>query len=139
MSIEKYLNNIEQKEIQPGPFSARLKYEMKEYFMNRRKSYLIPALGYALAMFFFVTTALLLFNPAIAQNVHYAFSDKNENIQQLDYPSPNKLTDDGFFYAKDLENLPAGKSYLIKTVEDKSGKMFYIDNSQNKKSPRIVY
>ncbi|MEA1972849.1 MAG: hypothetical protein U9N34_06110 [Candidatus Cloacimonadota bacterium] len=140
MSIKKYLKNIKQIEPAPGPFAARLKFDLKERFLQKKQIPLMPALGYAIALFFFLTTAILLFNPSVAKNINYAITGKNKENIESEMKNSNQPRKNGYFYANELEKLPAGKPFLIKKVNNKTGKIFYIDNVQNEKSKvKIVY
>ncbi len=92
MSIEKYLNNIRVPEKHPGPFSVRIKHDVKKRLVARRKrkdQFFLVMGSFCLILFLF--SGYLLYNPHYAASLHNNvlvktgfLGNNNEDSAQID-------------------------------------------------------
>ncbi len=136
-----YLNSFNVIDVPPGPFSVKLKYDLKNklFKSNRLQMFFIPAIASFLILISFVS--LLIIKPEIAAQINYAFTG--------DKPFPEFLEQKPIIYTEgniranevnsidDLKNLSEDKTYIIRKERKKGRNIFYI-NEQNK-NPKIVY
>ncbi len=162
MSIKKYLENVHVPDTPPGPFSVRLKYELKKEFFERKRSW-YPAFATAFASVMFLLIMGFVARPDIAHNLHYVLVGEEEqpievaleDLQEteLDTPEPF-LTDEDIYLANQrignvsvvgdstqgevagFPHLDEGKSYIIRRgTDEKKGNVYYI--SEVKKLPKM--
>lgn len=153
MSIEKYLENIEKPDTNPGPFAVRLKYEMKKELFERNRGWsFYPIASTVAASILLVCVGLLIMKPNIADNVHYALSGKNEGLKNIVFvdegeylgqksDSNSDYANVGEFYqVSDLSKLDKSKSYMIKKIRGRRNDViFYVSEMKPTKKPKVVY
>ncbi len=162
MSIKKYLENVRVPETPPGPFSVRLKYELRKEFFERKRSW-YPAFATAAAAMMFLLVMGFVMRPDFAHNLHYAFAGEKEVVEEVaqiepgevmvDAPEPF-LTEEDIYLANQrignvsvvndsvqgevagFPHLVEGKSYIIRRgTDEKKGNVYYI--SEVKKLPKM--
>jgi hypothetical protein len=157
MSIDKYLNRIETPEYDPQPFQTRLKYQLKDQFFAQKRSSWgwYPTLATALSIIMTILTTLMVSNPQVAQQIHYAFSKDQYSQDQLDLLLNNTVASDNrsnlqmqtvstgkdyYQQVNDLSHLDESKSYIVKRIRDhRNRNVFYISEVKKKKTPKILY
>jgi len=84
MHIDKYLCDIDTPCFQPGPFSVRLKYELKQSFFDKATSKVLH-LVYSLAVFgFFIVCTVFVLQPHTAHRVNaFVFGDQSATLDML--------------------------------------------------------
>lgn len=156
MSMRKYLESIQTPDVPPGPFSVRLKYELKkEFFEHRRRSW-FPALSTAAAMLMLALLVTVVVQPDLADSVHYAFTPQEDTtaIASADETSGQFLSDEDYrqtverlqamasesrspaVQVGDLQDLDPDKSYLIRRTTDGSDRNIYFV-SEIKSRPKM--
>jgi len=131
MHIDKYLCDVETPCSQPGPFSNRLKYELKQTFFDRRFSNIIHYI-YSIAIFCLLfVCSVFIFNPHAAHKVNsIVFGEKDSTLDMI------LLTENDI----DISNFPANirtvsnqmNSALPFIEEDKSYLVHKFKNHENK-------
>ncbi len=81
MSIEKYLESVRLPNTQPGPYSVKLKYDLKSKFVakQRRKSVYLTGFSFA-SVTLLVFLSLIVYKPEIAISLHHAVLNNTEMI-----------------------------------------------------------
>ncbi len=162
MSIKKYLENVHVPDTPPGPYSVRLKYELKKEFFERKHSW-YPAFATAAATIMFALVMGFVARPDLAHNLHYVFVGEQETPVELaleesmnepiETPEPF-LTEEDIYLANqrvgneavvtdsiqgDVAGFPhlvEGKSYIIRRdTDEKQGNVYYIN--EVKKLPKM--
>ena len=84
MLIDRYLCDIDTPYFQPGPFSVRLKYELKQSFFDKKSSKTLH-LAYASAVLsLFVVCSLLVVRPHTAQRLNsLVFGEQTSTLDML--------------------------------------------------------
>ena len=84
MHIDKYLCDLEAPFHKPGPFSARLKYELKQAFFDRRTGNAVHY-AYSSAIFsLLIVCTLLVFKPYTAQRINsFVFGGQDNTLDML--------------------------------------------------------
>jgi len=151
MHIDKFLCDIEAPFHQPGPFSARLKYDLKRNFFDRRQG---KAIHYAYSSAIFsllIVCTLLVFRPYTAQKVNsFVFGNGDTNTTTLDMLL---LTENDI----DISNFPANirpvthqlnsalpfieedKSYLLQKFRNHENKMLIYISEVRPRQSRTLY
>ena len=145
MHIDKYLCDYETPDFQPGPFSGRLKYELRQSFFTKRNlSSLHIAYTSALLCLLLLCSVFVL-NPQVAQSLnYYVFGNLNDDSQDVlllperdidlsQYPSNIRTV--STTSNQSLPFIEEDKSYIIHKFRNCDNKtLYYI--SEIKESPR---
>jgi hypothetical protein len=162
MSVEKYLENVKFTEVNPGPFSVRLKYNLKNYcYEQRRKRDIFLRTSSKLALVMLVLASAMIYKPDLAANLHENLlcktgilsNDLAEEEQliaerrqaEIDLPDEGRYL--GMWHAVstggNAGNLPYGimglselteeKPYIIRKVRDRNNRYIYIVNEVEEK------
>jgi len=153
MSVEKYLENIELPEENPGPFSVRLKYNLKNQLYERnRKREMLQRFSSNLALLMFVLVSLMIYRPNLAASLHDnllcrtgIINGESEDEQllaeqrQADIELPEQgrflgmahtVSTSGRGYSPyqimELSDLPEETPYIIRKVKDSNNRHIYI-------------
>ncbi len=154
MSMKKYLENVRVPEFPPGPFSVRLKYELKKEFFDRRRSW-FPAFSAAVAALMLALLVTVVIQPDLADRVHYAFIPQVATQTVAQGESHGKLLSDAEYrqtvqrlhtiasegrspaiQVRDLQDLDTDKSYLIRRTTDDGNRSIYFV-SEIKSRPKM--
>ena len=147
MSIEKYLSHIKLKEVPPGPFSVRLKYELtRSLFEKQRNIGFYPVFATAMAAVMLFMSLAFVFNPDLADKAHYAFSRNEDKPSELFTNSQSEVRSSSIvgqgqvYQVSDLSMLDDTKSYIVRPAKDsRNGKMYFVSEIDNRNKPKIVY
>ena len=167
MSIEKYLNNIKVPINHPGPFSVKLKHELKtELFIRRRKRDRILVASSSLSIGLFAVLVFIVFNPTAASQIHDTVLVQTGLVQageadiqqqlaeqrqfEIDLPDEGRYL--GFshqvsqsnsannYQIMELSELDEETPYLIRKVRGSNNRYIYlISEVENPRSGRILY
>jgi|SRR5690554_3418768 hypothetical protein len=154
MSVEKYLENIKLPEDSPGPFSVRLRYNLKNqlYERHRKRERLQKFVG-NLALVMFILVSVMIYRPNLAATLHDnllcrtgIINNGNEDEKQLlaeQRQAEIELPDQGRFLGMahsvstsgrgyspyqimELSDLPEETPYIIRKVKDSNNRHIYI-------------
>lgn len=156
MSVEKYLKNIQLPEENPSSFSARLKYNLKnQFYERRRKRELYLRITSHLGLLLFILVAVMVYKPNLAAVLHDNILCKtgilnNETIDEEQLLAEQRqaeieLPDEGRYLGMrhnvstagsanfpyqimELSDLPEEKPYIIRKVRDRNNRFIYIVN-----------
>ncbi|MBW6516332.1 MAG: hypothetical protein K0B81_06940 [Candidatus Cloacimonetes bacterium] len=169
MSVEKYLENIETPEIDPGPFSVRLKYNLKNYlYERRRKRETFLKLTSNVGIFLFIMTSIMIYKPDLAASLHDNLLCKTGIIStgQIDeeqlmaerrqaeidlpeegtylgwrYYTSSSMNSSSPYQIMELSDLPEETPYVIRKVRDRNNRYVYIvsEMEANQNSRHSLY
>lgn len=158
MSVEKYLKNIKEPEIKPGPFSVRLKYNLKNYlYEKRRKREIYLTVTSRMGIVLLIAVSFMVYNPQLASSLHENLlartgiinQSQEEERQQLIVErrqSEIELPEDGRYFGMrhnvstgsssdsnpfqimELSDLPEDIPFIIRKVRDNNNRVIYIIN-----------
>ncbi len=155
MSVEKYLENVKVPQVKPGPFSVRLKYNLKNYcYEQRRKRDFFLTITSKLAFVLFIFVAVMIYKPELAANLHDNLLSKTGIIDNMDEEQmlaekrqaeielPNRgrylgmmhnvstsgSSDNNPYRFMELSDLAEEKPYMIRKVRDRNNRYIYIIN-----------
>lgn len=146
--LNKYLCSIDKPDFQPGPFSVRLKYELKNQFFNQKKSYLFPVLNYSFMSLLLLIIGLLVVRPQTALKINQLAFNKQDNLDFLLLnPDAESLNNN---YNDNLQTVSAtnspfsmieeDKSYIVHKLKDETNRtVIYISEVKKKVEPRVLY
>ena len=169
MSVEKYLDNVETPEINPGPFSVRLKYNLKNYFYERRrKREIYLKLTSNVGIFLFVMVSVMVYKPDLAASLHENLLCKtgiisNDQIDEEQYLAEQRQaeielpdagrsfgmrynvattsTTDNPYQIMELSDLTEETPYVIRKVRVSNNRYVYIvsEMEANQSSRHALY
>ena len=169
MSVEKYLENIEIPDVNPGPFSVRLKYNLKNcFYERRRKRELYLKATSNVGIFLFLLLSFMIYKPDLAASLHDNILCKtgiitNNEIEeeqllaekrQAEIELPHEGTYLGMrYYAStasagnspyqvmELSDLPEETPYIIRKVRDGNNRYMYIvsEIKENQNTRQSLY
>ncbi|MCD4829301.1 MAG: hypothetical protein K8R90_07760 [Candidatus Cloacimonetes bacterium] len=141
--MRKYLESIKAPEAPPGPFSVRLKYELKKEFFDRGRSW-FPMASAVAAAIMLVLLITVIVQPDLADQVHFAFAPQQiEQSVATETGNRQFLSDEEYsqtvarlqtmsndsrspaIHVRDLQDLDPDKSYLIRRTTDDSDRNIY--------------
>ncbi|HOQ80448.1 MAG TPA: hypothetical protein PL063_01770 [Candidatus Cloacimonadota bacterium] len=148
--LSKYLCSVNKPEFQPGPFSVRLKYELKNKFLEQKQSRLLPTISVSLVSVLTVMLSLLIIKPQTAYRLNRLVFDNNKDIDYLLFNSQEEtdysnLSSQIRPVATNMQNSPLSmieedKSYILHKLRDSSNRtIFYISEVKQKVQPKILY
>lgn len=145
MRVSKYLSEIKAPEYLPGPFGVRLKYELKQEFLDRKRNFWVPVLSSSLA-FGFAFMSFLIVKPETAIKLHQmAFNDnrqmdyllmhnQNENLEDYNSKLKPVSTESPFSMMED------DKSYIIHKIKDNDNRtIIYVSEVKKSVQPKVLY
>ena len=156
MSMKKYLESIKVPEAPPGPFSVRLKYELKKEFFDRRRSW-FPAMSAVAAAMMLVLLVGMVVQPDLADRVHYVFAPQQaqQAVAEAGQTSGQNFLSDADYrqtvarledmnsegrspavHVADLQDLDPDKSYMIRRTTDGDDRNIYFV-SEIKSRPKM--
>lgn len=149
--LNKYLCRINKPDFQTGPFSVRLKYELKNKFFDQKKSHLFPIISVSVMSVMTLMLGMLIIKPQTAYRINQLafnhkdnidfllfnpddnndFSNISENIKPV---SSNNLQD------SPLSMIEEDKSYILHKLKDDADRtIIYISEVKKKVQPKILY
>ncbi|MCL2062829.1 MAG: hypothetical protein FWG98_00455 [Candidatus Cloacimonetes bacterium] len=150
MPIDKYLCNVNLPDFQPGPFTVRLKYELKQLYFDKKLSNFYHYVYSSAILGLFVICLLLVFKPQTAHNINsFVFRTDHENAldmlllaeKDIDISNlPSNIRTVSTEMPNSLSFLEDDKSYLIHKFRNHENKtMIYISEVKNQQQQRILY
>ena len=84
MPIDKFLYSLKTPDFPPGPFSVRLKYELKQLYFDRKIGKILHLTYSAAILCLVVLCITLVTNPHIASNINnFVFNGNNSTLDKL--------------------------------------------------------
>ncbi|MDD4155924.1 MAG: hypothetical protein PHY08_05060 [Candidatus Cloacimonetes bacterium] len=150
MHIDKYLCNVEKPEFLPGPFSVRLKYELKQKYFDKKNGLSLHYIYGTTLASLLVICAFLVAKPHTAQSINnFVFGDtKEETLDMLllsehdiDLSNyPNSIRTVSSENNSTLPFIEEDKSYLIHKFKDQNNKtLIYISEVKKSLQPKTLY
>jgi hypothetical protein len=150
MHIDKYLCDVKKPTFLPGPFSVRLKYELKQAIFDKKPVSSFHLVYSSAIICLFILCTVFVLNPTTAQRLHTLVFPENQtdtldlllmaerDIDLSNYPTTFRTV------ASELENtlpfLENNKSYLIHKFRNTEDKAFiYISEVKNSQKPPRSY
>ena len=149
MHIDKYLCDVEQPDFLPGPFSVRLKYEIKQKFFDKRNVNYFH-LAYSGTIFgLLLICSFLVLKPDTASTINkIVFGNQTETLDMLllsdkDIDLSNYSSNIRTVSSDINSTLPfieEDKSYLIHKFRDHQNKtLIYISEVKKNHQPKTLY
>lgn len=150
MHIDKYLCNIEKPDFLPGPFSVRLKYELKQEFFDKKSKLSMHFMYCTGLISLFVICTLFVLRPNTAENLHkIVFGDRNSETldmlllsdNDIDLSNfPNNIRTVSSDHNSSLPFIEEDKSYLVHKFRDHNNKtLIYISEVKKNIPPKTLY
>jgi len=148
MHIDKYLCDLEAPFYQPGPFSVRLKYELKQAFFDRRSGSIIH-FAYSTAIFsLLIVCTLLVFRPYTAHQINsFVFGGQETTLDMLlltendidisNFPSNVRAVSQELNSA--LPFLEEDKPYLVHKFRNHENQMLIYISEVRPRQSRTLY
>lgn len=148
--LNKFLCRINKPDFQTGPFSVRLKYELKNQFFDQKHSQLFPIISVSVMTLMTVMIGMLIFKPQTAYRLNQLAFNHKDNIDYLLFNSDDNndfsnLSDQikpvsSNFQDSPLSMIEEDKSYILhKLTDDTNRTIIYISEVKKKVQPRILY
>ncbi|MCB5250949.1 MAG: hypothetical protein RBS16_03310 [Candidatus Cloacimonadales bacterium] len=148
--LSKYLCSINKPEFQPGPFSVRLKYEMRNKLFENKQSKLMPVISISLVSVLTIMLTMLILKPNTAYKINSFVFDNKKDIDYLLFNSQDGGDFSGIsdhikpvsanIQGSPLSMIEEDKSYILHKLRDSSNRtIFYISEVKQKVQPRILY
>ena len=150
MPIDKYLCNLNPPAFHPGPFTNRLKYELKKFYFDKKGvNYFHFAYSSAILGLFVICLFLILKPQAAHQINSYVFRNDVESTldmlllaeRDIDISSfPANIRTVSSEMTTSLPFLEEDKSYLIHKFRNHENKtMIYVSEVKNSQQSRVLY
>ena len=155
MSVEKYLENIKIPDESPGPFSVRLKYNLKNTYYEkiRRRDMMLKFTSHA-GILMFVALSVMIYKPTLAASLHdnllcrtglITSTDEDDQLIADRRQAEIELPENGHYLGMrynvstsatgnlpyqimELSDLPEERPYIIRKVRDRNNRIIYIVN-----------
>ncbi len=148
--LSKYLCSVNKPDFQTGPFSVRLKYELRNKFFEQKQSRLMPVISLSLVSVLTLMVGMLIIKPQTALKLNQLAFNHKDNMDYLLFNSDenvdfSNIADHIKPVSSDLQNSPLSmieedKSYILHKMKDDSNRtIFYISEVKKKVQPRILY
>ncbi len=150
MHIDKYLCNIEKPDFLPGPFSVRLKYELKQQYFDRKNGFSLHYIYCTSVMSLLIICSLLVIKPHTAKNLNrLVFGNSHDETldmlllsdRDIDLSNyPNSIRTVATDNNSTLPFIEEDKSYLIHKFKDHNNKtLIYISEVKKNLKPKTLY
>ena len=149
MPIDKYLCSLKLPEFQPGPFTVRLKYELKRIYFDQKLSKSFHYAYSSTIFSLFVICLLFIFRPQVAQKINNFVLGGNDNTldmlllaeRDIDISNfPSTIRTVSADITSSLPFIEEDKSYLIHKFRNHDNKTFiYFSEIKGPQEHRILY
>jgi len=149
MHIDKYLCDVKRPNFLPGPFSIRLKYELRQTIFEKKVNHTLHYVYATAVLCLLILCTIFVSKPQTAERLNIlVFGDKTQSLDMLvltdrnidlsNFPTHVKTVSSDMNTA--LPFIEENKSYLIhkfKNHEDKV--LFYISEVKQNRNPNNLF
>jgi hypothetical protein len=148
MPIDKFLCDVDLPQFHPGPFSVRLKYELKQLYFEKKVRNVFHFVYSSVILSLIVVCSLFIFKPQVPYNINsFVFNGEDTTLEQLLFAERgadgSNFLDNIRTLSSDLGHLPfieEDRSYLIQRFRNNENQsLFYISEVKNQVQHRILY
>ncbi len=148
--LSKYLCSVNKPDFQTGPFSVRLKYDLRNKFFEQKERKLMPIISFSLAGIMTLMLGMLIIKPQTAYRLNQLAFNHKSNMDYLLFNSDentdfSNISDhikpvSGNLNDSPLSMIEEDKSYILHKLKDDANRtIFYISEVKKKVQPRILY
>jgi hypothetical protein len=130
MHIDKFLYDVKTPKFQPGPFSVRLKYELKKVMFDKKSNKQLHLIYITSICCLAFICLMLVISPNSAQNINnIVFKNKTNNFDMI-LNAENNIN---------LSNIPANMNSLEATLPFEENKSYLVHKYINKDGQPLIY